>query len=29
VLTQIRAFTLTALLPSYIERWALSKTEAG
>ncbi len=29
VLTQIGAFTLPALLPSYIERWHLSKTEAG
>jgi MFS family permease len=29
VLTQIGAFTLPALLPDYIERWALSKTEAG
>ena len=29
VLTQIGAFTLPALLPGYIERWALSKTEAG
>ena len=29
VLTQIGAFTLPALLPSYIERWSLSKTEAG
>lgn len=29
VLTQIGAFTLPALLPEYIGRWALSKTEAG
>ena len=29
VLTQIGAFTLPALLPGYIERWSLSKTEAG
>jgi MFS family permease len=29
VLTQIGAFTLPALLPGYIERWDLSKTEAG
>src|SRR4051794_6840065 len=29
VLTQIGAFTLPALLPGYIERWHLSKTEAG
>ena len=29
VLTQIGAFTLPALLPSYIERWSLSRTEAG
>src|SRR5437763_6791669 len=29
VLAQIGAFTLPALLPGYIERWALSKTEAG
>ena len=29
VLTQIGAFTLPALLPNYIDRWALSKTEAG
>jgi MFS family permease len=29
VLTQIGAFALPALLPGYIERWALSKTEAG
>src|SRR5215203_1900227 len=28
VLTQIGAFTLLALLPGYIERWHLSKTEA-
>jgi MFS family permease len=28
-LVQIGAFTLPALLPSYIERWHLSKTEAG
>ncbi len=28
VLTQIGAFTLPALLPGYIERWHLSKTEA-
>jgi MFS family permease len=29
VLTQIGAFTLPALLPGYIVRWDLSKTEAG
>ena len=29
VLTQIGAFTLPALLPGYIERWSLTKTEAG
>ena len=29
VLTQIGAFTLPALLPTYIERWSLSGTEAG
>jgi MFS family permease len=29
VLTQIGAFTLPALLPEYIARWNLSKTEAG
>jgi MFS family permease len=29
VLTQIGAFALPALLPTYIERWHLSKTEAG
>src|ERR1700755_1976220 len=29
VLTQIGAFSLPALLPGYIERWSLSKTEAG
>ena len=29
MLTQIGAFTLPALLPGYIERWNLSKTEAG
>ena len=29
VLVQIRAFTLPALLPGYIARWELSKTEAG
>src|ERR671921_2772026 len=29
MLTQIGAFTLPALLPGYIERWHLSKTEAG
>jgi len=29
VLTQIGAFALPALLPSYIERWHLSKTDAG
>jgi MFS family permease len=29
VLTQSGAFALPALLPGYIERWALSKTEAG
>ena len=29
VLTQIGAFTLPALLPEYIERWSLSKTDAG
>lgn len=29
VLTQVGAFALPALLPDYIERWHLSKTEAG
>jgi MFS family permease len=29
ILVQIGAFTLPALLPIYIERWDLSKTEAG
>ena len=29
VLTQIGAFALPALLPGYIERWHLTKTEAG
>ena len=29
VLTQIGAFTLPALLPSYIDRWNLSATQAG
>jgi len=29
VLIQIGAFTLPALLPGYIERWGLSKTDAG
>src|SRR4051794_13010975 len=29
MLAQIGAFALPALLPGYIERWALSKTEAG
>jgi MFS family permease len=29
VLVQIGAFSLPALLPGYIERWQLSKTEAG
>jgi MFS family permease len=29
VLTNIGSFTLPALLPGYIERWDLSKTEAG
>lgn len=29
VLTQIGAFTLPALLPTYIARWSLSATEAG
>src|SRR5882724_2903335 len=29
MLAQIGAFALPALLPDYIERWALSKTEAG
>src|SRR6266849_812193 len=29
MLAQIGAFALPALLPSYIERWSLSKTEAG
>jgi MFS family permease len=29
VLTQIGAFTLPALLPGYIERWGLSRTETG
>ena len=28
-MVQIGAFTLPALLPGYIERWQLSKTEAG
>jgi hypothetical protein len=29
VLTQIGAFALPALLPAYIDRWHLTKTEAG
>src|SRR5579863_9959921 len=29
VLTQIGAFTLPALLPTYISNWRLSETEAG
>ena len=29
MLAQVGAFALPALLPDYIERWALSKTEAG
>lgn len=29
VMVQIGAFTLPALLPAYIDRWHLSKTEAG
>jgi hypothetical protein len=29
VLTQIGTFILPALLPEYIDRWDLSKTEAG
>ena len=29
MLTQIGAFALPALLPGYIARWDLSKTEAG
>lgn len=29
VMVQIGAFTLPALLPQYIDRWTLSKTEAG
>ena len=29
VLTQIGAFTLSALLPGYIERWHLTKNGAG
>ena len=29
VLTQIGAFTLPALLPTYMDRWSLSGTEAG
>ena len=29
MLAQIGAFALPALLPDYIERWTLSKTEAG
>jgi len=29
MLAQLGAFALPALLPGYIERWALSKTEAG
>src|SRR3954464_6347713 len=28
-MVQIGAFTLPALLPGYIDRWQLSKTEAG
>src|SRR3954466_3795220 len=29
VMVQIGAFTLPALLPDYIDRWHLTKTEAG
>ena len=29
MLVQIGAFSLPALLPAYIERWHLTKTEAG
>ena len=29
MLAQLGAFALPALLPGYIERWSLSKTEAG
>src|SRR5947207_12121754 len=29
MLAQIGAFALPALLPGYIDRWSLSKTEAG
>jgi MFS family permease len=29
ILTQIGAYTLPALLPTYIDRWSLSATEAG
>src|SRR4030095_8291797 len=29
MLAQIGAFALPALLPDYIQRWSLSKTEAG
>ena len=29
MLAQIGAFALPALLPDYIARWSLSKTEAG
>ena len=29
MLAQLGAFALPALLPGYIERWGLSKTEAG
>src|SRR5258708_37527232 len=29
MLAQLGAFALPALLPSYIDRWSLSKTEAG
>src|SRR5260221_14070921 len=29
MLAQLGAFALPALLPGYIERWALSRTEAG
>src|SRR3977135_188561 len=29
VMVQIGAFTLPALLPGYIDRWHLTKTEAG
>src|ERR1051325_1676122 len=29
MLAQLGAFALPALLPAYIERWSLSKTEAG